>query len=183
MQQTRDIMNRKAKLLIAATILAGLGATAMATTSMAEQRGHGFGRGDSGGGHHGHGMRGGGRHGGQHFFRMLEKHDANGDGKLTQAEIDETRAARHTEFDKDGDGNLTLAEYEALWLDAMRERMVDRFQKHDADGDGTVTQQEFGRHSANVVMRMDRNDDGVLDKNDRRRHGKGRRMGRDSDKQ
>ena len=50
---------------------------------------------------------------------------------------------RLAEFDADNDGSLTLEEYQALWLDAMRERMVDRFQAHDDDGDAIVTVEEF----------------------------------------
>ena len=54
------------------------------------------------------------------------------------------RRSQLTEFDQNGDGSLTLEEYQALWLDAMRERMVDHFQAHDDDGDGMVTVEEFG---------------------------------------
>ena len=75
---------------------------------------------------------------------LFEAFDANQDGTLTQAEIDQARQAKLTEFDRDGDGSLTLEEYQALWMDAMRERMVDRFQAHDDDGDGMVTAEEFG---------------------------------------
>ena len=57
------------------------------------------------------------------------------------------------------------------WLDAMRERMVDRFQEHDNDGDAKVTAEEFGRHFADMARFMDSNGDGVIDESDmRRRH-------------
>ena len=97
---------------------------------------------------------------------MLELYDTDGDGSISQAEIDATRAERLATFDADGDGQLTLAEYEALWLDAMRERMVDQFQRHDDDGDGQVTADEFGEDFANIVARRDRNNDGVLNADD-----------------
>ena len=58
--------------------------------------------------------------------RLFEAFDANQDGTLTQAEVDQARQAKLAEFDADGDGSLSLEEYQALWLDAMRERMVDR---------------------------------------------------------
>jgi len=61
-----------------------------------------------------------------------------------------------------------LSEYEALWLDAYRERMVDNFQRHDDDGDGMVTVQEFSEDQSGMVAKMDRNDDGVLSSEDRR---------------
>lgn len=122
--------------------------------------------------HHGGKGHGGKGHGGGHMFRMMESFDANGDGKLSQEEIDQTRGARFGQFDGDGDQNLTLQEYERLWLDAMRERMVDRFQHLDADGDGKVTAEEFQRPFAKTVQRRDRNGDGVIDREDfqRRMH-------------
>src|SRR3546814_7559149 len=89
--------------------------------------------------HHGyhHGMRHGkGAHHGRHMFRMLDAYDTNQDGKLSQEEIDQARGERLGKFDADGDQSLTLGEYEQLWLDAMRERLVDRFQDLDPDGDG-----------------------------------------------
>jgi len=122
-------------------------------------------------GHHSRMHRGG--RGGNRMGQMMENFDTNGDGQLTQEEIDTARAAKLAEFDADGDGQLTLEEYQALWLDAMRERMVDRFQSHDDDGDGQVTVEEFNEDFANIVDRMDRNDDGVLSSDDRRRQRQG----------
>jgi hypothetical protein len=45
---------------------------------------------------------------------LLETFDTNGDGQLTQAEIDGFRAERLAKFDTDGNGTLNLEEYEAL---------------------------------------------------------------------
>lgn len=98
---------------------------------------------------------------------LMELYDSNDDGNVTQDEIDMARAERLAAFDTDADGQLTLVEYEALWLDAMRERMVDQFQRHDDDGDGLVTPEEFGEDFANIVDRRDRNGDGVLNAEDR----------------
>ena len=106
------------------------------------------------------GMRGHAAHGGN--SNLLETFDANNDGQLTQAEIDSFRAERLAKFDTDGNGTLSLQEYEALWLDAYRERMVDEFQRHDDDGNSLVTTEEFSDPFANMVTRMDRNDDGIL---------------------
>ncbi len=116
--------------------------------------------------------------------RMIERMtmwDANEDGQVTQAEIDGFRAARLAEFDADKNGTLSLQEYEQLWLDAMRERMVDQFQRHDDDGDGAVTTAEFGEDFAGMVERMDRNDDGVLSEDDARRGRDGKRGDKKSD--
>lgn len=123
--------------------------------------------------HHGRGkgerhMRGH-RSAGRGLDRLIEAFDADGDGGVTQEEIMTARETRLSEFDANNDGSLDLSEYEALWLDAMRERMVDRFQAHDDDGDGMVTVEEFNEDFARVVERRDRNDDGVLDSEDIRR--------------
>ena len=153
-------MNRRIGLAVGAVALIGIGALVVVAGSVADEHG--------------------GRHGmqGMPMYHMMESYDADGDGKLTQAEIDGVREARLKQFDKDGDGTLTLGEYEALWLDAMREEMVDRFQEHDNDGDGKVTAAEFGRAHAKMVRHMDRNDDGVVDETDMmqmmmRHHGGG----------
>jgi Ca2+-binding EF-hand superfamily protein len=192
------IMKRSTTRILTATAIAGIGLVGLAAVSLADddsrprwrmQDGEDC-RGLGGPGMGGHGMGGfgmggfgfsghGGGRGGMHG--MLLGFDANDDGKLSQEEIDQGRANQLKKFDKDGDGTLNLAEYEALWLDAKRERMVDRFQGHDADGDGKVTAEEFGERFADMVKFMDSNDDGVLDESDMRRRygGEGRRKNDD----
>lgn len=54
-------------------------------------------------------------------------------------------------FDLDKDGILTLQEYEGLWLEVLREGMVDRFQRHDRDGGAIVTADEFAKPKRNIV--------------------------------
>ena len=174
-------MKRTTKLAIAFVALASV--TGAAVAAQADGRWQGR----DGGGHPamqsahsgGHAMRDHGgdrfhgkkRHGGRPMLRMMESFDANDDGRLSQEEIDGSRAERFSSFDGDGDQSLSLAEYEKLWLDAMREAMVDRFQKLDADGDAQVTAEEFERPFAKMVRRLDRNDDGAIDRDDfKRRH-------------
>ena len=174
-------MKRSTTRILTATAIAGIGLVGLAAVSFADGDGPSrwrmhdggqYGMGGSGMGGHGMGGHGGGYGGGPGMHGMLLGFDANEDGKLSQEEIDQGRANQLKKFDKNGDGTLNLAEYEALWLDAKRERMVDRFQGHDADGDGKVTTEEFGKRFANMVKYMDSNDDGVLDETDmRRRHG------------
>src|SRR5687768_14461769 len=126
-------MTRKRTILLTAGALA-LGATAFAGASLA-----------GGGWHRDHGHHGSA---GQSLF---ETFDANQDGTLTQAEVDQARQSKLAEFDRDGNGSLSLEEYQALWMDAMRERMVDRFQGHDDDGDGMVTAEEFGNDYSRII--------------------------------
>ncbi len=113
-----------------------------------------------------------GRDHGRGMGDLMATYDTNQDGQITQEEVDTFRSTRLAEFDADGDGALSLDEYQALWLDAYRERMVDNFQRHDDDGDGLVTAEEFGEDQADMVARMDSNDDGVLTTQDRRGHRK-----------
>ncbi|MEB8388521.1 EF-hand domain-containing protein [Rhodobacteraceae bacterium KMM 6894] len=124
--------------------------------------------------HKGHGHRGGRGKMGQ----IMEKVDADGDGAVTQAEIDTFRASLVEGADVSGDGDISLDEFDSIYLDLTRNRMVDAFQKLDEDGDGVVTQAEMDKRFGNVVERMDRNNDGKLDRDDRGRRdrkGKGRR--------
>ena len=60
---------------------------------------------------------------------------------------------------------------EALWLAAMREKMVDRFQDLDADGNAVVTTEEFKKPYANMVRHMDKNGDGVLSREHEKKGG------------
>jgi len=181
-------MKTTTKIAVAVVALAGVAGAALSAQADSRWRGREGGPaqamqqayGGDGMRHHGghYGKRHGMRHGGgRHMFGMLESFDTNDDGKLSQEEIDQTRGERFGKFDADSDQSLTLGEYEQLWLDAMRERMVDRFQDLDADGDGKVTAEEFQQPFAKVVRRMDRNDDGVIDRGDFQRHHRGMPQG------
>lgn len=105
---------------------------------------------------------------------LFERFDADEDGTLTQDEVNQVRAEQLATFDADGDGSLSLEEYEALWLEAMRERMVDRFQAHDDDGDGVVTGDEFGERTNRLVQRFDRDGDGTITLDEMQRRGRDR---------
>lgn len=109
---------------------------------------------------------------------MMEQFDANGDASLTQEEIDAGRQQQLAKYDSDKDGTLNLEEYQVLWMDMNRSRIVDRFQRLDEDGDAIVTSGEFLDPFANAVERHDRNGDGALSKDDRRKKsGRGKRDG------
>lgn len=131
--------------LIAGTILGG----AVVATGVAVAQG------GPDGWHGPRGMRGG-------MMGLMEDFDTNKDGKLTQAEIDGVRDQRLRSFDRDGNGQLNLDEYQALWADAMRRRMVRQFQAHDEDGNASITVEEFRGRLGEAVRRFDRNGDGEL---------------------
>lgn len=119
---------------------------------------------------------GGGHHGKGHFklfaTEMFHSVDADGDGKLTQAEIDQVRNDRHAKYDANGDGNLGLEEFAGLWQETTRPLTVRVFQLLDRDGDAIVSRAEYDRPLGSIVEMLDRNDDGALSMSDRwhRRH-------------
>ena len=76
------------------------------------------------------------------------------------------RAKQFKKFDKNADGVLDLAEYKALWVEAMNERMVKGFQRHDSDGDGKISEQDFSKKITHMMMWMDKNGDCKVDRDD-----------------
>lgn len=122
------------------------------------------------------GQRGGGQR--RAMMRTLVREaDTNGDRALTQDEIDAFVAEKVESGDADGDGNLSLEEFDTVYRDLTRSRMVDAFQRLDEDGSGIITAAELDERFGNIVATFDRNDDGQLDRADRRRgrFGRGRR--------
>ena len=142
---------------------------AKAREAMKKRRGQGRSGGDKARGGRGKGRPGGGA---SADFRkkMLEKYDADGDGKLNEEErgkarkemqkhFKERREAMLKKFDKDGDGKLNEDERKALHAE-MKKRRGDRkrpggpgkrpspemrkklLEKFDADGDGKLNEDE-----------------------------------------
>ena len=110
------------------------------------------------------------RHFGLMAMEMFDSSDTDGDGKLTQAEIDQVRNDRHAVHDANADGKLGLEEFAGLWRETTRPLTVRAFQMLDTDGDAVITRSEYDRPLANIVERLDRDGDGRLSQNDRRRH-------------
>ena len=100
-------------------------------------------------------------------------HENDGDGKLSQAEIDKVRNDRHAAHDGDSDGNLSLDEFAGVWHETTRPLTVRAFQMLDTDGNAVISRAEYDRPLANIVERLDRNDDGGLSMSDRWRHRRG----------
>ncbi|MEM8551779.1 MAG: hypothetical protein AAGF45_05315 [Pseudomonadota bacterium] len=118
-----------------------------------------------------------GRRGQRAMMRFLREADANNNGEITQAEIDTFIAEKVSLGDANGDGALTLEEFQAVWADLSRQAMVRAFQRLDADGSATIATAELDERFGSLVERLDRNDDGVLSREDRR--GRGWRRNRD----
>jgi len=114
-------------------------------------------------------------HGRKAFWQgMVERYDANKDGKITQDEINNNRQAWYLEFDIDKDGKLSLVEFEKLWLKARHRMMVREFQFLDSDGDGNVTILEYKGPLEDMVADRDRNGDNALSREDRPRGERGK---------
>ncbi len=166
-------MKKSIKIALSATALIALGA--IATTAYAHKQGMRHGGGMYGGMHGGmQGKHGGwGKHHGmrQRARHMLERYDANKDGKLSQEEINSNREAWLKEFDADGNGQLSLDEFKQLFLKARAARIVREFQQFDTDGSSGVTLEEYQSPLADLVETHDSNGDGVLGREDMRGHG------------
>ncbi len=100
--------------------------------------------------------------------RMFEQVDADGDGRITRTEMTQFRETRFSGADGNGDGTLDLAEFQGLWQEMMRARMVDRFQRLDDDGDGQVTPEEFGRPMDRMHGWLDADEDGAVSRGELR---------------
>lgn len=113
---------------------------------------------------HGHGKpRGPGHHKGGDMFRTLfEAVDADKDGSVTREEIDTYRASRVSDADTSGDGALSIEEFDTLYREFTRSRMVDAFQKLDNDGDGMITAEEMDAQTNRLVGHLDHDGDGAL---------------------
>ena len=96
----------------------------------------------------------------------FEEIDADGNGEITQAEIDGLKAARFAAADTNGDGALSLEELQAQGLKKAQERAARMMEKHDANGDGVLGQDELPkpRRSGHMLERIDADGSGSISK-------------------
>lgn len=119
--------------------------------------------------------------------------DTDGDGALSEAELQAPMAERFAAADADGDGTLTAEELVAMvegrraeQMARMAERMIARF---DANDDGVLSPDEMATPPAPATMfeRLDTDGDGTISEDEfaavgergRGGHGMGRGMGHD----
>lgn len=153
-------------LLSAAELAAGRGARRGDGAGEARPRGR---RGDRGG-------RGGRRHAGIDRAEVLKRFDADGSGRLEDAERatarETLRAELRAKLDTDGNGQVDPAERFA----AREARRAEHKAEIDTNGDGAVSNEELDAarerrreaFRARLLERFDANDDGVLDDAERR---------------
>ncbi|MBD3763643.1 MAG: EF-hand domain-containing protein [Rhodobacterales bacterium] len=97
-------------------------------------------------------------------------YDKNGDGKVTEQEMYDSRSRAFNSFDTNDDGRLTQAEFNATRKEGMA-RLIERkgtdisFDRLDKNNDGDVTREEY-LDFTRFFARADRNGDGALNKDE-----------------
>ncbi|MEN0039996.1 MAG: hypothetical protein AAF764_01535 [Pseudomonadota bacterium] len=115
--------------------------------------------------------RGNRKEGRRAMMQFLRQADTNNDRALTQDELDAFIAGLVAEADTNRDGNLTVEEFRTVFSKITDQRAVRMFQRLDADASGSITAAEREERFGDLVARLDRNDDGKLSREDRRRGG------------
>lgn len=102
----------------------------------------------------------------------FETLDTDGDGKLTQAEMEVQKKARFTATDTNGDGMLSaeemLAQGKARAGERMAKRMEQRIgkmiERRDTNGDGmlSISEMEATAKGDQLFKRLDANGDGAI---------------------
>ncbi len=118
----------------------------------------------------------------------FETFDTDGDGQITQAEVDAHRQARFAEVDTDGDNQVSRDEFLSHSARQAGDRAGRMFDRLDADGDGLLSRDlaEQRAPGRDIVTRLDTDGDGAVseaefeemrDRMAERRGGKGRHGG------
>ena len=127
-----------------------------------------------------------GARGGLPGLAPIETYDADGDGIVTQGEIEAGRTARFAEADANGDGALSPAEViameEAMQAEARLARATRAVETMDDDGDGLLQAGELEARQPPLAPIFDRldadGDDGIsLEEIEAARSARGERGG------
>ncbi|MEM1364215.1 MAG: histidine kinase [Pseudomonadota bacterium] len=116
----------------------------------------------------------------------LRAMDTDNSRSISLAEFEAAMASRFAEFDSNGDGTISSEELLAIVSasdDRRLERRAARIRGLDANWDGQLTSAELQAASASAFERRDINNDGQLDRSDRRGSGRdGGKSGRGGDR-
>ena len=98
--------------------------------------------------------------------KMVEQLDTNGDGAVSKAEVDASRAAAFAAADTNGDGGVSQAEVlayqEAQRAERRAAREAEMFARADTNGDGVLGPDEFGPRVDRMFEALDKDDDGMI---------------------
>lgn len=97
---------------------------------------------------------------------VFDRLDADGDGRISEAEVREARERRLSRMDRDGDGAVNRAEMRAHAMARVERRVDRRFGRLDADGDGRVDAGEMETRAAVRFARADRNGDEAISRDE-----------------
>lgn len=104
---------------------------------------------------------------------IMKQFDTNGDSKIDTGELQAGVASSFAEIDADGDGKITVAEIDALGdvlgketgetvATLMMKLIKPLLLSMDADKDGTVSRDEFMKAAGALFAKLDANKDAEL---------------------
>lgn len=97
---------------------------------------------------------------------QFEDIDTDGNGEISQAEMQAQKSARFKSVDANGDGKLSPEEMHAMAQSRMADRVQKRIEHLDTDGDGALSESELsnlGRHG-DMFKRLDGDESGGISK-------------------
>lgn len=98
--------------------------------------------------------------------QLLDRADANGDGRITHGEFVDSRARMFDKLDRNEDGYFSdadMAQRRFKRRSGGGDRLKQLVDYLDADGDGRVARSEFVEGPNPMFERADLNRDGVID--------------------
>ena len=101
--------------------------------------------------------------------------DADGNGEVSQAELQARAAKRFGDSDSNADGILTREELLAAGQKRSERRVERMLKRFDANGDGALSKDELPMHGADMFARADADNSGGLSEEEfaaLRKHGK-----------
>jgi Ca2+-binding EF-hand superfamily protein len=120
-----------------------------------------------------------GRRGGRGMIGRLREADADRDGVVTAQEAYAAAERRFVQFDRNKDGAIDSADIETLRKETVDYRARRFLHAHGAQPGGTVTREQFAARANERFARLDRDNNGTIDRNEMpgRGHWRGRGHG------
>jgi len=120
-----------------------------------------------------------GRHGGRGMIGRLREADADRDGVVTAQEANAAAEREFARFDRNKDGSIDTADMEALRKETVDYRVRRFMHAHGAEPGGKITREQFAARANERFARLDRDNNGTIDRSEM--PGRGRWGGRGRD--